>query len=186
MDDEVLDELRKQAEYARKHAPGFTWHNRSPEGKSIAEWGVDTALIEAMRESGELEYHTVVCSSDSWPDCWVCDATGERIPVEVTELVDHSALPDRLASPWSDEAIVAGIKHLVEAKDVRSEAGRGVRRSLLVIHTDEPCIEPEQVSRAIESVRFALPAATIRRAFLLFGYRRSHYPFLELPLRGEE
>ena len=51
-----------------------------------------------------------------------------------------------------------------------------------MIYTDEDCLEPFQVSRAIEQVRFSLPAATIQRAFLLFGYQQGAFPFLELPL----
>jgi len=99
MDDDILKHLKAQAAQPRKHAALFTWYDRSAEGKGIAEAGAVDDLLRAMQAAGRSEYRSLGASGESWPDVWLDNAEGQRIPCEVVELVDASALPDRVSRP---------------------------------------------------------------------------------------
>src|SRR5919198_5966716 len=93
IDPEVIEHLRAQGCQPRKHAPHFSWHDRSAQGKGLAEAGVVDNLLAAMSAEGHAQYQNLGPSGEQWPDVWIQGHAGERIPYEVAELVDQAALP---------------------------------------------------------------------------------------------
>lgn len=184
MDDDLLEHLKQQAEQRRKHAAFFSWHDRSPTGKGIAEAGVVSDLLEAMAAAGLSEYSAPRPSSEAWPDCWAIAQDGKRIAFEVSELVDQGTMPAGEAQPWPSSKLVACLQAIIERKDKRGSGGRGSRDSMLVVHTDEPYLGLRNAAAELSSHPFTLPCGNLARAFLLLSYdpHSSHYPFIELTL----
>lgn len=182
MDDDTLEALRRLAGNPRKHASFFHWHERSADGKGIVELDIVSELLHSMRTAGADEFREPRRSADQWPDCWVLNHTGADVPVEVTELVDFSALPSGPARAWRPSDICTRIQERIDEKSVRSINPTGAPTSVLVMHTDEPYLEPENVGSAFAVGLPAFKSPTIARAFLLFSYRRGGYPYLEIPL----
>ena len=121
--EDALDPLRHQADQPRKHAPFFSWYDRSPAGKGLAETGVVAALLEAMAESGIREFRNAQPSGEQWPDCWAETEDGTRIPFEVSELVDQSALPAGQPKRWSIQQIREHLQAIILRKDQRTQSG---------------------------------------------------------------
>src|SRR5258705_7155128 len=99
IDADVLELLRLQSDQRRKHATFFSWHDRSPHGKGVAETGAVQTLVDAMASAGLHDFVNPRPSGDSWPDCIAEDPHGAPVAFEVTELVDRKALPDGPPKP---------------------------------------------------------------------------------------
>src|SRR5205807_9282359 len=95
--------LREAVARQRKHAPFFAWFDRSPTGKGIAEGGAVRSLLESMQRKGRFEYSHVQATGEERPGCEAHHASGLRVAVEVSELVDSRAL-SRVedGGPWFD------------------------------------------------------------------------------------
>jgi hypothetical protein len=184
MNKDLREHLKKQADQERKHAGFFSWHDRSPSGKGIAEAGVVSDLLEAMAAAGLAEYSDARASGDDWPDCWAIAQDGKQTAFEVSELVDEGAMPAGEAQPWPSAKLLACLQAIIARKDQRGIGSRGSRDSVLVVHTDEPYLEYRDATSALSSQSFTLPCGNLARAFLLFSYdpHTSRYPFIELTL----
>jgi len=183
MDDEVLKHLKAQAAQPRKHAAFFTWYDRSPEGKGIAEAGAVDDLVNALQAAGRSEYFSRGASGESWPDVWLENAQGHRIPCEVAELVDAAPMPDKISRSGVLTELIERIQEILDRKRMRSLGGRSGPQSVLVIHTDELYLDADSVASAMKNVVFKKPV-TIQRAFLLISYNPTHggYRYFDLPL----
>lgn len=183
MDDEILNQLKAQASQARKHANFFTWHDRSPEGKGIAEAGAVNDMLEAMKTAGCEEYRSLGPSGEPWPDVWLKDAEGQRIPCEVVELVDAATLPAGVDRPEVLNELIARLQEILDRKGMRSLGGRSGPQSVLVIHTDELYLGADSVAANLDGLTFKKPA-TIQRAFLLISYNPAQggYRYFDLSL----
>src|SRR3989454_5949602 len=137
MDSEILEHLKAQACQDRNHAGFFSWHDRSPEGKGIAEAGIVDDLLTAMRSEGLSDYQSLGASGEQWPDVWLEGRAGERIPCEITKLVNAAALPAGASSPEVLDELVDSLQTILDHKGRRSLGGRSGTQSVLVIHTDE-------------------------------------------------
>src|SRR2546422_2299906 len=71
LDDEIIEHLKAQTSQPRKHATFFTWHDRSAQGKGIAEAGIVDDLLTAMQAEGRTEYRSLGASGGQWPDVWL-------------------------------------------------------------------------------------------------------------------
>ena len=183
MDSEILEHLKAQACQDRRHAGFCSWHDRSPEGKGIAEAGIVDDLLTAMRAEGLSDFQSVGASGEQWPDVWLAGRAGERIPCEITELVDEAALPAGASSPEVLDELVDSLQAILDHKGRRSLGGRSGAQSVLVIHTDEFYLNADTVIGALRNAVFKKPA-TIQRAFLLLSYdpSRGGYRYFDLPL----
>jgi hypothetical protein len=183
MDDDILKHLKAQAAQPRKHAALFTWYERSAEGKGIAEAGAVDDLLRTMQAAGRSEYHSLGASGESWPDVWLQDAEGQRIPCELVELVDATALPDRVSRPEVLAELIERLQEILDRKGMRSLGGRSGPQSVLVIHTDELYLDADSVAAALNNIVLKKPV-TIHRAFLLISYSptKGGYRYFDLPL----
>jgi len=184
-DDEVLDELRREASSKQRHATFFSWHDRSAEGKAIAELGVLQSLLESMEAVGCSEFQTARQSNGPWPDCEAETLDGQIVGFEVTELVDEKARAGkREAAPWDPERIIDLLNKRLAIKDARGTGGSGFRQLITLIHTDEFYLSFQDTVELLSKQEFRLPHGNTTRAFLLFSYMPAYgrCPFVELRL----
>jgi len=136
-----------------------------------------------MQAAGRSEYHSLGASGESWPDVWLQDAEGQRIPCELVELVDATALPDRVSRPEVLAELIERLQEILDRKGMRSLGGRSGPQSVLVIHTDELYLDADSVAAALNNIVLKKPV-TIHRAFLLISYSptKGGYRYFDLPL----
>ena len=183
LDDDVMEQLKAQAGQRRKRAGIFTWHDRSAQGKGIAEAGLIDELLALLRAEGQADYRSLGPSDDEWPDAWLEKPDGQRIPCEVAELVDAKTLPDRAARPEIVKELAGRLQMILNRKGLRSLGGTTGTQSILVIHTDELYLDADTVAARLHKKVFKKPS-TIQRAFLLLGYdpTKDGYRYFDLRL----
>ena len=183
LDDEIIEHLKAQASQPRKHATFFTWHDRSAQGKGIAEAGIVDDLLTAMQAEGRTEYRSLGASGEQWPDVWLEASDGQRVPCEVTELVDAAALPAAVSRREVVGELVERLQIILDRKGMRSLGGELGTQSVLIIHTDEFHLNADNVAATLKNTVFRKPS-TIQRAFLLLSYdpTRGGYRYFELRL----
>ena len=162
--------LREAIERQRRHAPFFSWFDRSPSGKAVAEKGAVESLLDSMNATGHAEYFGPRATGQDWPDCEAKNAAGETIALEVTEFVDETALAHKTQPrQWSHNEILTRLAAILEQKDQRG-FGAGYAETVLLIHADEFYLDPSQIETLLCAQRFPLRHRNLTRAFLLFGY----------------
>ena len=137
LDDDIVEHLKSQGSQRRRHATFFTWHDRSAQGKGMAEAGIVDDLLSAMQAEGQAEYRSLGASGEQWPDVWLESSGGQRVPCEVTELVDTGALPAGVSRSEVVTELVESLQSILNRKGLRSFGGASGTQSVLVIHTDE-------------------------------------------------
>ena len=124
-----------------------------------------------MAEAGACPYSNLRPSGDRWPDCEAENVDGDRVAIEVTELVDADALRGSAgAQPWSSERVIEGIQQRIAKKDEKAFHGQRYAEVVLVIHTDEFYLIPSSLNQLLADHQFSLPYGNLTRVFLLFGY----------------
>jgi len=183
LDDEIIEHLKSQGSQRRKHAAFFTWHDRSAQGKGIAEAGIVDDLLSAMHAEARAEYRSLGASGEQWPDVWLESSGGQRVPCEVTELVDTGALPGGVSRSEVVNELVESLQSILNRKGLRSFGGASGTQSVLVIHTDEFYLNADNVAAVLKDIVFK-KASTIQRAFFLLSYdpNRGGYRYCELRL----
>lgn len=170
-DDSLLSDLKKAIEKQRKWNGFFAWHDRSPEGKTLAECGIVDDLLRSLEAVGRPHYCRARPSGANWPDCEADLTAGGIVGIEVTELVDAEILSKgKVPTPWSREKLVEAIQERIRAKDFGAFHGGRYDEVLLLIHTDEFYLTPPETIRALDGVSFQLPHGNLDSAYLLFSY----------------
>lgn len=148
------------------------------------ELGAVVDLLESMERSGETIYFDPVNAANP-PDCIAHDIQGERVAIEVTELVCQAAVEanqkaDRAAIArlepgvmvhrvWQRLDFLAHLERLLETKDGKSYLGGPFDRVALLVHTDEPMLIRSQCEDWLSGHHFG-PFKQITEAYLLFSY----------------
>lgn len=124
------------------------------------------------------------------PDLEAVNAAGERIAIEVTELVDEQAIRAYKAgrryeiAEWGREAFLLGLQERLSAKNERFEFLKGKPYPggyVVVVFTDETILPRPTVEQYLQGRSFE-GLGNIYRAFLLLSYDPSvkRYPYFEL------
>jgi hypothetical protein len=89
-DAEVIAQLREAHARARGHADFFGW----PVDRDLEEWGIVSTLAESLQNNNKGFFREVKLRgrSNDPLDCEALNAKGERIAIEVTELVAADAI----------------------------------------------------------------------------------------------
>ncbi len=187
LDEEEIGEfLRRAAAKQRGYAGFFGW----PE-KDVAEWGVVQSLSEAaVSEPGfPLFSLTRRKPGQDPPDCEAVDSSGQRVAIEVTELVEpraieevkRSGVPGSVMALWERDHFLDRLGELMVTKDRKSLKGAPWDDYWILVHTDEPDLDADKVGFWLSDARLPrLVQAT--RAYLLMSYdpRRGGYPYFRL------
>lgn len=174
---QLIDILKRQ----RKHAGFFEWPD-----KPIKELGVVKRLFESMEKSGGCPYANPQSTDKDPPDCIAFDIDGNIIAVEVSEIVDQDTVRQAARGSadwkfWNEKEVLDRLERILLSKDKKHYHGQPYSKIVLVIFTDEPFLEPNDMVPTIEMHQFP-KVTTINEAYLLFSYdpRVHSYPFVKL------
>jgi hypothetical protein len=183
MHDRIADALRR----SRRYAGFFDWPYRPVKESSIVQ-----RLSEGLQAAGEPGFVGVEAQwPNDPPDCVAVTETGERVAVEVTELVDQrmAALGRRVLGlhyDWTPAKTILRLQTIVGKKDRHCFGLREYARVLLLVHTDEMLLRGyagDAVWEAVAACTFRRPA-NIDEVIVLVSYdpRVGTYPFTRLKL----
>ncbi len=189
--------MREALEHRRGYADFFLWQ---PD-RDLEEWGVVTSLAESLAAEGRLFFSNLTSRGrpNDPPDCKALNPNGERLAIEVTELVDGEAIRQfkkaqkerRLVdhAEWTREKFLTRLQSRVFEKEKCFPKLKGSPYPggyIVVVHTDEIGLDLETVSRYLDGYSFT-SLRHITRSFLLLSYDPSveRCPYFELRLDGQ-
>jgi hypothetical protein len=164
-----------------------------PQDRDLEEAGVLDSLVESMNFGGVAFYSTLKSRGrpNDPPDCEGLDATGARVAIEITELVDGAAIHavkqggSKLTwRSWTKADFLHELARRIDAKDRRYPQLKEPPYSggyVIVMHTDEPTLSRSVVQGYLDGHRFPTPKH-VSRALLLLSYDPSvqRCPYFEL------
>lgn len=167
----------------RKYASFFEWIDK--EGKEL---GVAEELVAALNAGGSLQLSGLVLCNPDPPDLTCQNAQGERIAIEVSEIVCEEAvrlnqLGQDVYRVWQPGELRTGITERLARKDRISLRGGPYRSIYVCLFTDEMMLTQKSVNEELANTKFG-PFNQITGAFLLFSYdpETKSYPVVELPI----
>jgi hypothetical protein len=175
--DEILALLNEAHLRRRGYADYWDW----PLDKRRAELGVVRKLASFLADREGLALHRIELIKDDPPDVLLETIEGQRIAVEVTELVSEEAAQlhrhrvktgegDPYAHAiWTANSLAAKLSKMIATKeDKLARRAESFDSIILAIVTDEPMIT---VDLAEKTLGICKPSLTqIDRSFLLLGY----------------
>ncbi|WP_157158302.1 hypothetical protein [Delftia sp. Cs1-4] len=187
--DDVDSQIIEALQRSRGYAGFFDW----PLDRDIAELGVVQSLIKSLEEKGVLFFRDIAIRGrgNDPPDLEAKNFQGQRLAIEVTELVEPLAIcenkknPGRVYAEWPCQAFLSRIAELLGGKNSRFLSLKGgpyPAGYIVVIHTDEPFLTNMTVSNYLAEASFA-GMDYINKAYLLLSYSPGvGYPVFELKL----
>jgi hypothetical protein len=180
--------IKEAAAKDRGYASFFEWPD-----KDQKEVGVALTLFESLLAKEALNYKNLRARGlgNDPPDCEAIAPDGQRIGIEVTELVDPKGIKNAKAgrrydwATWDQAKLESHLVSRVTAKDHPTTLQGGpYQRYWLVIHCDEPELEYERVQILLNDWPGAA-TTLIDDAFLLFSYdpRYDLCPYIRLPVK---
>jgi hypothetical protein len=189
---EILHLMRAARNKARGYADFFGWGT----DRDIEEWGVVTSLAESLESEGKSIFVSLKRRGrpNDPPDCEARDSVGNRIAIEVTELVDGKAIQAYKAgavydwADWDKIKFLNSLESRLSQKDSRFPELKEPPYAggyFIVIFTDEPMLDRATVKSYLEGHRFRKPDY-LTKAFLLVSYDPSvkKCPHYELQFSG--
>lgn len=200
-DAQAIRLMNKAIENARGYADFFDWPlDRSSD---LQEWGVLNSFVESLEQTSVLFFsnHRVRGNPYDPPDCDAVSVDGQRLAIEITELVDRPAIenlkraegcrggfPYRYRwADWPREKFLMCVAERLQAKasrfpeliDAPYPGGY-----VVLIHTDEPLLPRRTVADYLSGYQFQIPPQ-VDRAFLLLSYDAAvkHCPCFELSFK---
>ncbi|WP_252275592.1 hypothetical protein [Pseudomonas subflava] len=191
-DKELLEIIREARNKARGYADFFGWGA----DRDIEEWGVVTSLVESLKADGVTLFTSLERRGrpNDPPDCEALDTDGNRVAIEVTELVDGKAIQAYKAgkiyewADWDQDKFTSSLEALISRKDSRFNELKGAPYEggyVIVIFTDEPILNRIAVESFLRGCNIKKPK-NITRTFLLVSYDPSikKCPYYELQFHG--
>jgi len=156
--------------------------------KRLDELGAVEGLLEGMRVRGDIRYERPTVSPRDPPDCVAHTPAGDRVAMEVTDLIDEESVRrsqrdglTAVAHTWTHAELLAKLDERLRSKDGKALKGGPFERYVVVITTDEPMLSPEPVETWLSAASFG-PFSSIDEAYLLFSYFPNHLgrPYISL------
>ena len=168
--------MREARNKARGYADFFGWGT----DRDIEEWGVVTSLAESLESENKNIFTSLKRRGrpNDPPDCEARDNDGNRIAVEVTELVDGEAIKAYKSgavyewADWDKNKFTTSVELLISRKDSRYPELKEPPYDggyFVVIFTDEPMLDRSTVESYLEGFKFKKPE-NLTKAFLLVSY----------------
>jgi hypothetical protein len=188
----IYQAMRAAREAARGYADFFGWAT----DRDLEEQHVAGLLAESLRASGALLFSKIKRrgrGSDP-PDLEAFDAAGNRVAIEVTELVDGLAIQAYKAgrpydwAEWDRDKFLSSLSGLLEAKNARFpklKDGPYAGGYIVLTFTDEPELSRSTVESFLAGHIFT-GLENVQRAFLLLSYDPAigRCPYFELVKNG--
>lgn len=186
--DRVGKQLREALRRSRGHASFFEW----PLNRDQEEVGVLLSLFESMEKDEILTYGSLKSRGrgNDPPDCEATNSRGDRVAIEVTELVDGNSISavkrgeTHLDNVWPREVFLECLHKLLLAKNARYQGLKGAPYAggyVVVVFTDEPFLTYDVAEAYLRGHIFS-SLGQITRALLLLSYDpgRDECPYFEL------
>ncbi|MDE2136245.1 MAG: hypothetical protein KGJ68_02315, partial [Gammaproteobacteria bacterium] len=151
---EVLRLMREAVEKRRGYADFFDYPDRD-----VKEQGIARDLCEALAAAGTPLAHPEDVfargAGNDPPDCEARGVCGNRIAIEVTELVDRQALESVVRggsayawAQWTADRLRDRIQHQIDNKGEKLRAAKGGPYDCVVVllHTAEPELNVQRVN----------------------------------------
>lgn len=174
----------------RPYAGYFAWRS----DRAVEEIGVVQSFHESLEHCGEGFFHSFSARGpgNDPPDCEALSTAGDRIAIEVTELVDGESIAAAKINaplnwtPFTKSALSRLLSERIAKKDNPSDVKGGpYKQYLLVIYCDDPRVLDYELIEHVRGSRFS-STRLLNRAFLLFSYSpwEKCCPYIELNLNG--
>ena len=155
--------------------------------KPVAERGAANTILEA---AGFAVEQLVSCADANLPPDCAATVNGVHAGIEVTELVHEEGLAKSINSQttwwflWDQQAFAEAVQMIIATKegDVARWQGGPYGRRLLVVHTDEPYLDQERVSRYLQGQRFKTTCFSDAVLGLPYDPFTGSHPTFRLPL----
>jgi hypothetical protein len=174
---ELIEIIKRQ----RKHASFFEWPQ-----KDIKELGILKCLIESLEKSGYSFYSDPHRNIKDPPDCIARDNSGKLVGVEISELVNLNTVRDTQHNNdhpkyWDSQEVIDEIHTIIQKKDNKKFHGGPYSSIILIIFTDEPFLDPDEVIPKLKQHEFK-KTNQIDEIYLLFSYDPRYHmcPYLKL------
>jgi hypothetical protein len=166
---ELRQLIRDVIKRKRQYAGFWTWPDRE-----VAELGVDRDLLESIaRESGNKAWKVRSRGAgNDPPDCEATDEHGNRIGIEVTELVDqrHAGGESTNWAEWDELKTRAYVAERLARKDDSSQLNGGpYHHYYVILFTDEPMLPARRLRELLQHATFG-PFRLIDGAWVLASY----------------
>ncbi|MDD5578707.1 MAG: hypothetical protein PHY16_05415 [Methylobacter sp.] len=188
--DKELELFRFIRDAGKKARRGYSDFFNWPIDREFEEWGIVDTLKRSLEKSEAGFFDQIITRGrgNDPPDCEAILFNGQKLGVEVTELVDPEAIMaykngdvDQWAE-WSHEKLINSIKKRLEAKDIsKNIKGGPYDIYMVIIHTDEPILNFDYTFPILSEYIFKY-YSIIDRAFLLMSYDNKYNlcPYIEL------
>ncbi len=185
---EIAKRMREAREKSRGYASFFGW---AP-NRDLEEYGPVRELSLAATALGQPLFDRIRIRGrgNDPPDLEAQDPKGQRVAIEVTELVDGNAIKAYKSgrtydwAEWNQPKFLHELGRRVDDKATRHRAlkdGPYPGGYVIVVFTDEPELNRDAVSAFLEGQRFSTLGADIS-AYLVLSYdpQIEGYPFFRL------
>jgi len=185
---QIAQRLREAIAQSRGYADFFNW---GPD-RDLEEWGVVTSLNESLKNNGHTLYTKIKSRGrpNDPPDCEAENSFGERVAIEVTELVDEEAIKQYkggdkyIWAGWRKESFLGSIHSMIARKDSKFDYLHGAPYPGgydLIIYTGEPGLNLALVSEFLDGSE--VPSIKhLSKIFLLLSYETEYdmCPYIQL------
>ncbi|MDP3761041.1 MAG: hypothetical protein Q8R01_11060 [Ramlibacter sp.] len=188
----IYQAMRAAREAARGYADFFGWAT----DRDLEEQNVTGLLAESLHAAGALFFAKIKRRGrgNDPPDLEALDTAGERVAIEVTELVDGRAIQAFKAgrpydwAEWDKVKFLSSVSGLLKAKNVRFpklKDGPYPGGYIVLTFTDEPELSRSTVESYLSGHVFT-GCENVKRAFLLLSYDPAvgRCPYFELVKSG--
>ncbi|MFL6643163.1 MAG: hypothetical protein ACJ8GM_02410 [Paraburkholderia fungorum] len=173
---EILSLMREARKKDRGYANFFSWSI----DRDLEELGVVKSLHEVLARAGAAPFTDIASRGrgEDPPDCEARNASGQRVAIEVTELVNGKAIAafkqgDRYAwASWTRDEFLTALAELIQNKDKRFPKLKGAPYPggyVVVVHCDESELSAAEVAAFIEGAP-RIACSYITQAYLLLSY----------------
>ena len=208
-EERIVEGLKRIENKNRKRGHATCWHAEN-EFQGPMEVFATRAWAEEMNRQGcQINICTIRKNTERYPDC-LAEMDGEKIGVEVTELVDENAIKehpkipplvepvepgphalDKLPQPmppeWSSDKFEQRLNEIVQRKDRRVKDGSLSKQFLLIV-TCEPYLDEETLSGYLKTIKLQQPwhfdGVYVMGSYMPDPDGEGHYPVFEVPLAG--
>ena len=166
----------------RQYAPFFEWFD-----KGQKEVGVVEELIESLNATGRAHLRAPQLYRPDPPDCICENKLGERVAIEVSEVVCEGAA--RLTAQghavyrrWNNGELASHVEQLLSGKDAKTFNGGPYAEIVACLFTDEPAISSEYASTQLQDAQFGV-FTQLTSGFLLLSYNPATKSYPVVPFR---
>ena len=185
--DEFFRELYEDSEQSRKHDPYFTLSK----DKQQNELEVAHLLNEELKNRGAKYFDSIVArdSGKDPPDCEAIGDDGERIGIEVTELVDEDSITSAISGKMIDQLlpkpseVIEKVSAMIRRKDCAIVKDGPYDLYILIIYCDDPKFLAFDIHNELRNSRFG-PTKLTDHAYFFQYYNpwKKCCPYYELRL----